>query len=105
MTETIYVEVYLNKHGKTYVGYEIEDKDDVILFSPFIFSDCLHVFATEEKEKSLFISPEEIKKRFKLLKTKIIPLPENIDFKISRLICFIEKNIKFYQGIRTIYSV
>ena len=105
MCEIIHVEVYLKDGGKTYIGYEIEDKDDTVLFSTFIFTDCLHVFGSEEKEKILFISIEEIKKRFKILKLKISPLPENIEYQIICLIRFIERNKEKYLGIRTIYSV
>ena len=105
MTTIIHLEVYLNDGEKTYVGYEIEDKDDTVLFSAFIFTDYLHMFGSEEKEKILFISVEEIKERLKILKLKINPLPENIEFKITRLIHFLEKNIDRYQGIRTIYSI
>ena len=105
MTEKIHVEVYLNDGEKTYMSYESEDKDDIVLFSTFIFPDCLHVFGCEEKEKILFIPIEEIKKRLKILKLKIIPLPENIEYQISHLIRFIEKNIEKYRGIRTIYSI
>ena len=82
MTEKIHVKVYLNDGEKTYMGYETEDKDDIVLFSTFIFADCLHVFGSEEKEKILFIPIEEIKKRLKILKLKIIPLPENINYLI-----------------------
>ena len=105
MCEIIHVEVYLKDGEKTYIGYEIEDKDDTVLFSTFIFTDCLHVFGSEEKEKILFISIEEIKKRFKIFKLKISPLPENIEYQINCLIRFIERNKEKYLGIRTIYSV
>ena len=105
MTEKIHVEVYLNDGEKTYMGYETEDKDDIVLFSTFIFTDCLHVFGSEEKEKFLFILIEEIKKRLKILKQKINPLPENIEYQITHLIRFIEKNIDKYRGIRTIYLI
>ena len=70
MCEIIHVE------EKTYIGYEIEDKDDTALFSTFIFTDCLHVFGSEEKEKILFISIEEIKKRFKILNLKFLLYPK-----------------------------
>ena len=76
MTEIIHVEVYLKDGEKTYIGYEIEDKDDIVLFSTFIFVDCLHVFGSEEKEKILFISIDEIKKRLKILKKKFIFYPK-----------------------------
>ena len=105
MTEIIHVEVYLKDKEKTYVGYEIEDKDESILFSTFILRDCLHVFGTEEKEKILFVSIDKLKKRFKILKHKINSLPENIEYQIICLIRYIEKNKEKYLGIRTIYSV
>ena len=105
MTEIIHVEVYLKDGEKTYIGYETEDKDDIVLFSTFIFTDFLHVFGSEEKEKILFISIDEIKKRLKILKKKIFPLPENIEYQINCLIRFIEKNKEKYLGIRTIYSI
>ena len=71
MTEIIHFEVYLKDGEKTYIGYEIEDKDDIVLFSNFIFADCLRVFGSEEKEKILFISIDEIKKRLKILKKNL----------------------------------
>ena len=94
MTEIIHIEVYLKDGEKTYIGYEIEDKDDIVLFSTFIFPDCLHVFGSEEKEKILFILIDEIKKRLKIFKKKIHLLPENIEYQISCLIHFYRKKIK-----------
>ena len=58
MNEIIHVEVYLKDGEKTYIGYEIEDKDDTVLFSTFILPDCLHVFGSEAKEKILFVSTD-----------------------------------------------
>ena len=54
MTEIIHVEVYLKDGEKTYIGYEIENKDDIILFSTFIFADCLHVDL--KKKKKFYLS-------------------------------------------------
>ena len=52
--EIIHVEVYLKRKDKTDVSYEIEDKDDVVLFSTFIL-----VFNNlgELKKKTIFIYP------------------------------------------------
>ena len=104
--EIIHVQVYLKRKDKTYVSYEIEDKDDVVLFSTFILVDCLQQFGRAEKKKEiLFIPPYELKKRFKLMKKKFLVLPENIEYKINCLIKHIEKNEKIYYAIRTIYTV
>ena len=106
MNETIHVEVYLKTEEKTYIGYEIEDKDEEILFSTFILADCLQQFGRAEKKKEiLFISVDELKRRFILMKKKFVFLPENITYKINCLIKYIEKNKEKYYGIRTIYSV
>ena len=104
--ETIYVEVYLKIQEKTYISYEIENKDCEILFSTFILGDCLQQFGRAEKKKEiLFISLDELKRRFKLMKKKFFVIPENIEYKINCLIKHIEKNEKNYYGIRTIYTV
>ena len=106
MNETIHVEVYLKTEEKTYISYEIEDKDDEVLFSTFILADCLQQFGRCEKKKEiLFISVDELKRRFMLMKKKFIIFPENILYKINCLINHIEKNKKNYYGIRTIYSI
>ena len=53
------------------MDYEIEDNDDSILFSSFILDDCLRQFGrAEEKKEILFISSDELKERFKLMKEK-----------------------------------
>ena len=104
--ETIYVEVYLKIQEKTYISYEIENKDCEILFSTFILGDCLQQFGRAEKKKEiLFISLDELKRRFKLMKKFFFVIPENIEYKINCLIKHIEKNEKNYYGIRTIYTV
>ena len=104
--ETIHVEVYLKTQDKTYISYEIEDKDSEILFSTFILADCLQQFGRAEKKKEiLFISVDELKRRFKLMKKNFLVIPENIEYKINCLINHMEKNEKFYYGIRTIYTV
>ena len=105
--ETIHIEVYFKKHEDIpYIGYEIEDKDDTILFSAFILEDCLHQFGRAEKKKEiLFISSAELKERFKLMKKNFLVIPNNIDYKINCLIKYIEKNEEYYYGIRTIYLV
>ena len=46
-----------------------------------------------------------LKERFKLMKKKILVIPNNIDYKINCLIKYIEKNEEYYYGIRTIYLV
>ena len=74
--ETIYVEVYLKKENNAYIRYEIEDKDDTILFYTFILMDCLHQFRSTEKEKNLFISPDKLKERLKILGKKFLFLPK-----------------------------
>ena len=74
--EIFHVEVYLKRKDKTYVSYEIEDKDDVVLFGTFILVDCLQQFGRAEKKKEiLFIPPYELKKRFKLMRKKIFSYP------------------------------
>ena len=90
--ETIHIEVYFKKNEDIpYIGYEIED---------------LHQFGRAEKKKEiLFISSAELKERFKLMKKKIVVIPNNIDYKINCLIKYIEKNEEYYYGIRTIYLV
>ena len=104
--ETIHVEVYLKTQDKTYISYEIEDKDCEVLFRTFILGDCLQQFGRAEKKKEiLFISVNELKRRFKLMKKNFFVIPENIEYKINCLINHMEKNEKFYYGIRTIYTV
>ena len=94
MNETIHIEVYLKTGEKTYISYEIEDKD------------CLQQFGRAEKKKEIvFISVDELKRRFTLMTKKFFFLPENIVYKINCLINHIEKNKKNYYGIKTIYSV
>ena len=90
--KTIHIEVYFKKNEDIpYIGYEIED---------------LHQFGRAEKKKEiLFISSAELKERFKLMKKKIVVIPNNIDYKINCLIKYIEKNEEYYYGIRTIYLV
>ena len=106
MNETIHIEVYLKTGEKTYISYEIEDKDEEILFSTFILADCLQQFGRAEKKKEIvFISVDELKRRFTLMTKKFFFLPENIVYKINCLINHIEKNKKNYYGIKTIYSV
>ena len=43
---TVHIEIYLKKgkNSDTLIGYEVEDNDKVILFSPFILNDCLKEF-------------------------------------------------------------
>ena len=106
MNETIHVEVYLKTEEKTYISYEIEDKDEEVLFTTFILADCLQQFGRCEKKKEiLFISVDELKRRFMLMKKKFIIFPENILYKMNCLINHIEKNNKNYYGIRTIYLI
>ena len=106
MNETIHIEVYLKTGEKTYISYEIEDKDEEILFSTFILADCLQQFGRAEKKKEIvFISVDELKRRFTLMRKNFFFLPENIVYKINCLINHIEKNKKNYYGIKTIYSV
>ena len=73
--EIIHVEVYLKRKDKTYVSYEIEDKDDVVLFSTFILVDCLQQFGRAEKKKEILFIPK-----------KFLVVPENIEYKINCLI-------------------
>ena len=71
MNETIHIEVYLKTGEKTYISYEIEDKDEEILFSTFILADCLQQFGRAEKKKEIvFISVDELKRRFTLMTKK-----------------------------------
>ena len=83
--EIIHVEVYLKRKDKTDVSYEIEDKDDVVLFSTFILV-FNNLGELKKKKEILFIPPYELKKRFKLMKKKFLVVPENIEYKINCLV-------------------
>ena len=73
--ETIYIEVYLKKENNAYIGYEIEDKDDNFIFH--FYTDRLSSpIRPTEKEKILFISPDELKERLKILEKKFYFYPK-----------------------------
>ena len=73
-----------------------------LLYWVIVFNNLVEL---KKKKEILFISLDELKRRFKLMKKFFFVIPENIEYKINCLIKHIEKNEKNYYGIRTIYTV
>ena len=107
----IEIRLFLNKKEKekekinTVIGYEIEDNDKNILFSPFLFKESIQDWCSD-KDYVRYYELETIKQRYILMKKEVKGIEEkhsDICFKIENLIKYIENNLDLYAGIRIIF--
>ena len=99
------IEIFLkNENNKSYLGYEVDDNDENLLFTPFLFPECLAQFYNDENIVRE-ITPEIIKRRLEEMKKKVIMIPDDMIYKIECLINFIHKHCDSYIGIRTIFLI
>jgi hypothetical protein len=108
MSDTVvHIEIYLlnlksnNPCEKYKLCYEVDDNDENILFSPFIFRKCIRDFC-QDRETIIAITPDDLRQRLQAfeLKTRV---PAHIRSKIENIIKYIEKNQDRYIGISVIF--
>ena len=100
MSDTVvHIEIYLlnlksnNPCEKYKLCYEVDDNDENILFSPFIFRECIRDFC-QDRETIIAITPDDLRQRW---------VPAHIRSKIENIIKYIEKNQDRYVGISVIF--
>jgi hypothetical protein len=96
----IHIEIYLlnlnsnNPRTKYKCSYEIEDNDENILFSPFMFRECIRDYCKDQKT-IIGITPNDLCQRLYAFELQTRP-PAYIQSKIKNIIKYIEKN-QFYS--------
>jgi hypothetical protein len=94
----VYIEIYVRDNlGGVKVGYECVDNDKSILFSPYMFSECLREWAHDTKN-IIPLPIEELNHRLSVFQTKAV-VPSDIVAKIKNLIKFVENNKDIYASI------
>ncbi|CAB4044264.1 Hypothetical predicted protein [Paramuricea clavata] len=102
--ELVHIEIYIkddtNKTGKK-IAYECVDNDKNILFSPYIFPDCIGEWAADS-DVITECSVNTLRHRLNVFQTAVA-VPPDVTSKIENIIKFIKKPKDIYVGIRAIY--
>lgn len=111
MSQThVHIQIYFkknsvkNKKEKNYYIHNVDDNDDIMIFSQYLFPECFFDYNTETNTNIIrVIKIDDLKLRLEHLKSEI-NLPKRIEWKIKKMIIKqIEDNSKNYMGINIIH--
>ncbi|CAB4008327.1 Hypothetical predicted protein [Paramuricea clavata] len=95
----VYVKNELSKdeHDKFKIGYEVEDNDECIIFTPTMFKEALESYA-KDHDIIYKVEPTDLHQRLQMyLATSHVP--PHVESKIKRIIEYIELVYDYYIGV------
>jgi hypothetical protein len=104
----IYISIYLlnpnskSERDKYHAFYNADNNDADILFSPFMFPECMRDFI-DDQGTIIALLPEDLHQRLQALEDQTV-LPVVVCSKIENIIKYIEKYIEQYVGISVIFA-
>ena len=85
------------------IGYEVEDNDECLIFTPTMFEEALDSFA---KDHNIIykVTVTQLRQRLQAFMMSSV-VPTHIQAKIEGIIKYIEKNSDIYVGVGVVYRV
>jgi hypothetical protein len=85
------------------IGYEVEDNDECLIFTPTMFTEALDSFA-KDHDKIYGVTLHQLRQRFAAFQMSAV-VPPHIRSKIEGIIKYLEKHPDIYAGIGVVYRV
>jgi hypothetical protein len=98
----IHVQIHFGNKLNNYIApYDIEDNDEDVLFTPYMFKDALGIWTLDDLEGFVLIPIQDLRDRLSIFCATVI-VPPCVICKLENMINYIERHKDEYAGISVV---
>jgi hypothetical protein len=98
----VHVQIHFGDKTNNYIApYDIDDNDENILFTPYMFKDALGIWTLDNLEGFVLISIQDLRDRLAIFCNTVV-VPPYIISKLEKMINYIERHKDEYVGISVV---